>query len=85
MYLVSDMENYVHSSLEAMEEYTRWDDLLTEAQKTKFLSSTLSKDGNEWCIFSGSNLTSDRAGFGSTITTAVQDYMSIYNQKKIAS
>jgi len=85
MYLVSEMENYVYSSPEAMEEYNQSSHLLTEPQKSKLLSATISKDGNEWCILSGPDLTFDRSGFGITIADAIKDYMSIYAQKKAAS
>jgi hypothetical protein len=72
----------VSDSVEAMEEYGRWSHLLTEAQRSKLLRASLSRDGNQWCILSGSDLTFDRAGFGTTIAGAMRDYVSFYVRGK---
>lgn len=68
----------VCNSAEAMEAYRRWSHLLTETQQAKLLAASLSRDGDSWCILSGSDWTLDRAGFGTTIADAVQDYLSVY-------
>lgn len=79
MHLMSgEMVQSVCDSAEAMEAYGRWSHLLTEAQRSKLLSASLSRDGDSWCILSGSDLTLDRAGFGTTIADAVQDYVNVY-------
>lgn len=65
-------------SPEAMSEYDKWQHLLGETQKQRLLHATLSRDGDEWCILSGPDLTFDRAGFGSTVAAAMQDYVSVY-------
>lgn len=85
MYLVSKMETHVHTSPEAMKAYNSLSHLLTEGQQRKLLLATVSRDGDEWCILSGPDLTFDRSGFGPTIADAVQDYVSIYIEKKKAS
>ena len=74
----------VYNSPEAMEEYYKWNHVLTEPQKLKLLSAVVSKDGNKWCILSGSDMTFDRAGFGITIGDAIRDYLSVYIQTKKA-
>jgi len=79
MHLVNgETAQSVCNSAEAMEAFRRWSHLLTDAQRTKLLSASLSRDGDSWCILSGSDLTFDRAGFGATIADAVQDYVSVY-------
>lgn len=83
MHLVNgESAQSVCNSAEAMEAYGRWSHLLTDAQRTKLLLATLSRDGDSWCILSGSDLTFDRAGFGRTIADAVQDYVSVYVQAR---
>ena len=79
MHLVNgETAKSVCNSAEAMEAYGRWSPLLTDAQRTKLLAASLSRDGDSWCILSGSDLMLDRAGFGTTIADAVQDYLSVY-------
>jgi hypothetical protein len=79
MHLVNgEMAQSVCDCAEAMEAYGRWSHLLTDAQRTKLLAASLSRDGDSWCILSGSDLTFDRAGFGATIADAVQDYVNVY-------
>jgi hypothetical protein len=79
MHLVNgETAQSVCNSAEAMAAFRRWSHLLTDAQRTKLLSASLSRDGDSWCILSGSDLTFDRAGFGATIADAVQDYVSVY-------
>ena len=88
MYIVSNkMIKLVCNSEEAMDEFKKHSESLSEIQREKLLSSTLSKDGDDWCIFSGSDLTFDRSGFGITISDAVRDYVSVYlvKEDKIAS
>jgi hypothetical protein len=86
MHLVNGgMEQKVCNSQEAMAAYRHWSHLLTDAQRSKLLSASLSKDGDGWCILSGSDLTFDRAGFGGTIEEAVRDYVSVFVRSKEAS
>ncbi|MFO0389363.1 MAG: hypothetical protein ACK502_06560 [Alphaproteobacteria bacterium] len=66
------------ASPEAMAAYANKKHLLSDEQSHKLLQSTLSLDGSEWCILSGTDLTFDRAGFGATIADALEDYISIY-------
>lgn len=66
---------------EAMLEYNKCQELLNESQKQRLLHATLSQDKEDWCIMSGPDLLVDRAGFGSTIAAAMQDYVSIYVKK----
>jgi hypothetical protein len=68
----------IKQSNEAMQEYEKCKQFLTEMQKDKLLSATLSQDGGEWCILSGSDMMFDRSGFGKNIHEAMQDYLSIY-------
>jgi len=68
----------IQQSSEAMKEYEKCKQFLNAGQKDKLLGATLSQDGDEWCILSGSDMTFDRSGFGKNIPEAMQDYLSIY-------
>lgn len=74
--MINNMQ--VKNSNDAMKEYVKYKQLLSDEQKLKLLEATLSLYGDEWCILSGSDMTLDRSGFGKSISEAMQDYVNIY-------
>lgn len=67
---------------EAIRAFEPWRGFLSEERIAKFERSTISKDGKEWCILSGPDLTRDRAGFGDSIEEAVRDFVSPYIRRQ---
>lgn len=63
---------------EAMKAFHKWQHYLTVPQQDKLINACLHKDGDEFQILSGPDLTFDHAGFGTSIEGAVLDYVSAY-------
>ncbi|MAS36091.1 MAG: hypothetical protein CL610_18935 [Anaerolineaceae bacterium] len=63
---------------EAIRALEPWRALLSPEKISTFEQSTISRDGDEWCILSGPDLMWDRAGFGASIEEAVKDFIGPY-------
>lgn len=63
---------------EAVEAFHLWKPFLTGAQQEKLYNARILEEAGEFQILSGPDLLLDHAGYGPTLTAAIEDYVHIY-------